>query len=83
MSVRAFRRDGSFVSSRTVMLELNGAFAFRRKGDVRDIAGFTITNVDPGGIAIDDLIYDDQALVSSILGGAKSLQGFGQGFAKP
>ncbi len=32
-------------------------FGFREAGNAPDIAGLTIENTDPGGIAIDDIIY--------------------------
>lgn len=53
-----FRRDGSLIE-RIVLSDLaDGAVGFLREGDVRDIAGYSIINEDPGGIAYDNLRYN-------------------------
>lgn len=36
--------------------------ALRRSGNIPDIAGFTLINTDPGGIAIDDILFRLAAL---------------------
>jgi hypothetical protein len=59
MRVSFFRRDGTLVSSHIVELALGlGSYGFQRAGKVRDIAGLSIENHDPAGIAIDDVLYD-------------------------
>ncbi|HEY5062275.1 MAG TPA: hypothetical protein VII52_12115 [Gemmatimonadaceae bacterium] len=60
-SVDFFRRDGSLIQ--TIVLQLADvaapqAFAFRRVGDVRDIAGISIENDDPGGIGFVNFLID-------------------------
>jgi hypothetical protein len=53
-----FRRDGSLID--TLMPTGLGVneFGFLRDGGVRDIAGISIWNTDPAGIAFDDIIFD-------------------------
>jgi hypothetical protein len=60
-SVDFFRRDGSLLQ--TIVLQLANvpdpqAYAFRRVGDVRDIAGISIQNDDPGGIGFVKFLID-------------------------
>lgn len=59
MLVSFLRRDGSVIDSLQIGLDwgLSG-YGFRRLGDVSDIAGISITNRDPAGIAIDDVIFE-------------------------
>jgi len=59
MTVTFFRRDGLALATLEVDLDWGQAgYGFRRAGRVRDIAGVSITNRDPAGIAIDDVIFD-------------------------
>lgn len=54
-TVSFFKRDGSLIETLTIALTSNptgdNTFAFRRAGSVKDIAGFSIYNDDPGGTA--------------------------------
>lgn len=53
-----YRRDGSVIAIHRVRL-LRGVteIGLRRAGGIPDIAGFTLTNTDPGGIAVDDILF--------------------------
>lgn len=53
-----FSRDGSLIG-RTGFVPGSGVtgFGLRRTGQVHDIAGFLVLNSDPGGIAIDDILF--------------------------
>lgn len=53
-----YRRDGSVIATRTEALVTGiTEIALRRPGGLPDIAGVVIVNDDPGGIAIDDILY--------------------------
>jgi hypothetical protein len=58
-----FRRDGSLIDRITLDDLTDGTVAFRRAGDVQDIAGFSIFNNDPGGLAFDNLRFNAVAVV--------------------
>ncbi|MEL6645737.1 MAG: hypothetical protein AAFQ79_17535 [Pseudomonadota bacterium] len=59
MTVQFFARDARLIAEKTVTLGWGRqAYGFVREGEATDIAGITITNADPAGIAIDDLIFD-------------------------
>ncbi|NRB00023.1 MAG: hypothetical protein HRU32_09415 [Rhodobacteraceae bacterium] len=59
MTVRFFRRDGSEIATLPVTLDWGRkGYGFRRSGDTTDITGVSITNRDPAGIGIDDLIFN-------------------------
>lgn len=59
MTVQFFTRDARLIASMPVTLGWGRkAYGFVRAGEEPDIAGITITNADPAGIAIDDLIFD-------------------------
>lgn len=59
MNVAFFRRDATFISVLTIGLDWGfSSYGFVRENDAEDIAGMVITNLDPEGIAIDDLIFD-------------------------
>ena len=59
MRIAFFRRDASLVAELSVPLAPGrAAYGFERAGAAADIAGIAITNDDPQGIAIDDLIFD-------------------------
>ncbi|MEM1386933.1 MAG: hypothetical protein AAF626_04180 [Pseudomonadota bacterium] len=59
MTITAHRRDGSVIDRIRVPLDWGrNGYGFARPGDEDDIAGITIENRDPGGIAIDDIIFD-------------------------
>jgi len=53
-----FRRDGSLIDTLTPVGLGTDAFGFLREGGLRDIAGISIWNTDPGGIGFDDIIFD-------------------------
>lgn len=64
MTVTFYRRDGSMIDTMPVELEWGrAAYGFLRNGEERDIAGIAITNSDPAGIAIDDLIFDQDLVL--------------------
>lgn len=53
-----FRRDGSLID-RVVLLNLSAAsYGFSRDLGIKDIAGISIFNNDPGGIGFDNLKFD-------------------------
>ena len=59
MTVQFFTRDARLIASMPVTLGWGRkAYGSVRAGEEPDIAGITITNADPAGIAIDDLIFD-------------------------
>ena len=59
MRVSFFRRDASLIATLDVPLGWGfRGYGFLRDGETEDIAGITVTNSDPEGIAIDDLIFD-------------------------
>ncbi len=57
--VTFYDRRGKVIArtSRDLAVGIN-LFGFRRAGRRADIAAITVENTDPGGIALDDLIYD-------------------------
>jgi hypothetical protein len=57
-----YRRDGSLISSVGVSGLANDFYGFAREGDVKDIAGISISNLDPAGIAIDNLKFTVQGV---------------------
>jgi len=68
MVVAFYRRDGLLLDRLVVDLDwVLGSYGFRRVGGVEDIAGISITNRDPAGVAIDDVIFDRNAVVSWLL----------------
>jgi hypothetical protein len=59
MQIGFFRRDGSLIDRLDIVLDWGiQGYGFRRAGALRDIAGIAITNRDPAGIGIDDIIFD-------------------------
>lgn len=58
-----YTRNGRLIAATTHQLGPGiNDIALRRSGEIPDIAGFTITNSDPGGIAIDDIVFQLSAL---------------------
>jgi PEP-CTERM motif len=53
-----FQRDGSLIETLTLSDLTDGPRAFQREGGIADIAGFSIYNNDPGGLAYDNLRLD-------------------------
>lgn len=69
MTVDFFRRDGSLIATLPVTLDWGReGYGFYREGEITDIAGITITNRDPQGVAIDDLIFDQDLIMSEFTG---------------
>lgn len=59
MTVSFYSRDGQLIDRAEVVLDWGRAgYGFERVNQIRDIAGITIENRDPAGIAIDDIIFD-------------------------
>lgn len=59
MFVTFHSRDGAVITRLEVPLDWGrNGYGFARTGAQQDIAGITIENRDPGGIAIDDIIFD-------------------------
>ncbi|MFC2054041.1 hypothetical protein ACFLV7_07055 [Chloroflexota bacterium] len=59
ITINFFRRDGSIID--TIVFQSGNwptydDFAFRRAGNIADIAGISIHNTDPGGIALDNFV---------------------------
>jgi hypothetical protein len=54
-----FRRDGSLIANLSTGAGSGGpvSFEFQREGDLLDIAGISITNLDPNGMGIDNLKF--------------------------
>ena len=68
MRVGFFRRDATPIASVNVTLGWGfRGYGFLREGEVSDIAGITITNADPAGIAIDDVIFDTDVVLGSYI----------------
>lgn len=55
--IQFLRRDGSLIHAMTIGDLARGGLGFLRADGVADIAGFVLTNLDPQGIAIDDLRF--------------------------
>lgn len=67
MHVAFFRRDATLVSELTIGLDWGfAAYGFERDGKTEDVAGIVITNLDPEGIAIDDLIFDTNLVMGAL-----------------
>ncbi|MDQ2092505.1 hypothetical protein [Rhodalgimonas zhirmunskyi] len=58
ITLTAYARNGQSLGQ-MVVIPGTGVerLAWRRAGLARDVAGFTIENIDPGGIALDDILY--------------------------
>ena len=59
--VQFLRRDGSVIAEVPVQSVSEYAVGFQRAGGVTDIAGFVLMNVDPQGLAIDNLRFGPPA----------------------
>ncbi len=53
-----FSRDGSLISSFNLTGLSNQSYGFKREGNIKDIAGISIYNIDEGGIGFDNLLHD-------------------------
>lgn len=59
LNLMIYGRNGGVIGSISLVVGLGvNDFGFVRDGHRSDIAGFTLTNTDPGGIAIDDIIFE-------------------------
>lgn len=58
-TITFLRRDGSVIVSLALGPLGEDTYGFLRGNGARDIAGFVIDNQDPEGIAIDDLIFNE------------------------
>lgn len=64
MTVAFYRRDGGLIDRLEIELEwLLAGYGFQRTTGVEDIAGVSITNRDPQGVMIDDVIFDRDLVV--------------------
>ena len=63
-----FKRDGSLIQSTTLtnFEDYDQSYAFAREGGLQDIAGFSIYNSDFGGIAFDNLRFDNTAVTPPV-----------------
>lgn len=52
-----YRRDGSHIDTDLVCGAESKPYAFRRSGNIADIAGVVITNTDDSGLAIDNIRF--------------------------
>lgn len=59
--VQFLRRDGSIITQLNIKKVSEYAVGFKRKDSVSDIAGFVLMNVDPQGLAIDNLRFGPPA----------------------
>ena len=60
VTINFFKRNpGGFVLETIVVTSGNGPVLFRRVGGARDIAGFSVINIDGGGVAYDDFKFDN------------------------
>jgi hypothetical protein len=57
-TIEFFTRAGSSLAILPMSSLADGAFGFERVGGIADIAGFSIFNSDPAGIAYDNLCYN-------------------------
>lgn len=56
-----FRRDGTLIDTIILSGLSDQSYAFARENDLRDVAGFSVYNLDPGGIAFDNLRFSAPA----------------------
>ncbi len=67
MHVAFFRRDATLISELTIRLDWGfSAYGFVRDSETEDVAGIAITNLDPEGIAIDDVIFDTDLVLGAL-----------------
>lgn len=58
VEVIAMARDGRVIARHAAQLAQGiTEIGLRRRDDIPDIAGFVLLNTDPGGIAVDDILY--------------------------
>lgn len=59
-TVNFFRADGSLIHTIVLSGLADGSFAFRREGNVTDIAGISVHNDDPAGVGYDNFRFNPQ-----------------------
>ncbi len=69
-TVDFYRRDGSLISSLSLMGLASAYYGFEREGSLQDIAGISIYNLDGGGVAFDNLKFTVQGVSGVPEGGA-------------
>lgn len=57
-NISFFRRNGTLIDSVILSSLTDTSFTFRRDGALMDIAGFSITNTDAGGIGFDNMRFN-------------------------
>ncbi|KMW60604.1 hypothetical protein AIOL_000768 [Candidatus Rhodobacter oscarellae] len=68
IEVAFYRRDGTLIDTAEVELEwMLAGYGFRRSDGAEDIAGISITNRDPQGVMIDDVIFDRDRVVGWLI----------------
>jgi hypothetical protein len=79
-----FRADGSLIQTVTVNNLADAFYGFQSDGGLKDIRGVSITNLDEGGIGVDNIKYDVESRIPNPNGGvpeptswALMLLGFG------
>jgi hypothetical protein len=60
-----FRRDGSLIAEIVVGGLADAFYGFSREGGLKDIAGISITNLDPAGIGFDNLKHDVESTIGT------------------
>lgn len=67
LRILAFNRGGALLGQATIALQTGVTdVALKRPGGQADIAGFLVLNTDPGGIAIDDILRPEPALIGRL-----------------
>ncbi|SFM40179.1 hypothetical protein [Shimia aestuarii] len=66
-TVTFLRRDGHPIHSLRLGPLAEATYGFKRRDDISDIAGLVIENADPEGIALDNLRFDRNAVLSLLL----------------
>jgi hypothetical protein len=62
-TVQFLRRDGSLIDSVSIGPLSETSYAFRRNGQIPDIAGFLLLNTDPQGVALDNLRFESNDVI--------------------
>jgi len=66
-TISFMRRDGSAIMSMSLGPLGETKFGFLRGENAADIAGFVLDNQDPEGIAIDDLIFNEEMKLGTLI----------------
>ena len=62
-----FKADGSLLGTVVISPPANQTYGFRHSGGIREIAGFSIHNSDPGGKGNDNKCYDDTIIEPPVI----------------